>query len=136
MSAADPENTEFNLDDIQGGQIPREIWQQRTLQPGSALMSPVGTYSVNTLDRILSVRSSKLFDQPNWGDCFQFRKLMESWALDHLSTGLGAAGRAESGSEDELDPHVSMLDIVASKKNSALRWLNHSTIGSCEVSSS
>jgi hypothetical protein len=126
----DADDVEKDLRDIQGGRIPREIWQQRLLKPGFTLMSPIGRYSVDVLDDLLFKRSKKIQGNPDRPrNVFPFQKLMESWLRENIQ--VPPHQRLQGNESDDSD--VYMMDVVTSRKNSRLRWLTLEMLGSCEV---
>jgi hypothetical protein len=126
----DADDVEKDLCDLQGGRIPREIWRQRLLKPGFTLMSPIGMYSIDVLDDVLSKRSKKIQGNPDRPrNIFPFWKLMEAWLRDHIQEDPGQQLRGNKS--DDSDVH--MMDVVSSRKDSCLQWLTSETLGSCKV---
>ena len=119
-SLKNTELSKVNLQDLQGGNIPREIWKQRNLKIGSTLMSLIGRYSVDTLEKLLNSRSEKIIGNSNHGNIFPFRKLLESMLKDIFYTPKHVDNRNSTESDDD-DSHIDMMNIAASEKNSPMR---------------
>jgi hypothetical protein len=133
------EDLENELRDLMSGRIPREIWQQRFLKQGSTLLSPVGRFSIDTLDRTLSQRSKRIQGAKDGPNAFPLRKLIESWLASNmveLRHNHVQAGGKESDleSQDGMDQRRFLhMDVATSNKDSLLRWLDPRTLGSREV---
>jgi hypothetical protein len=122
IEMADPDaldNIESDLRDLLGGRIPREIWQQRHLQPGRTLMSPVGRFSVDTLNGFLKQRSKSIHGPKN-PDVFAFQKCLEEWLADNMAE-LEYNFLQAGGDQSDICPnpsvaqrHYSHLDVATS----------------------
>ncbi len=140
VESSDPDalnHVENDLRDIMGGRIPREIWQQRHLKPGSTLMSPVGRFSVDSLDQLLTQRSKLIQGEKKGSNIFPFRMILEKWLSDHIEE-LECNYVQAGGIMSDLDSHhsgheYSHMEVAMCKKDSLLRWLDAKTLGLCEV---
>jgi hypothetical protein len=138
--SGDSNESEKDLCDIMGGRIPREIWQQRNLKPGYTLLSPVGRFSVDSLDHLLLQRSKSIQGVEGGLNIFPFRKLLEIWLKENL-TELKHNYLQAGGGVSDIEQHFSVedgcnylhLEIATSSKDSLIRWLDHKSLGSCEV---